>query len=96
MASQDHAPARGANPSLGTVDNEKKMIAGTNHIERTETHETDIALDKVAAEAKVDAFGARSKTNPEEIALVKKLDRTILVSTLATRCQNPVTDLRDV
>ncbi|KAF9691983.1 hypothetical protein EKO04_010042 [Ascochyta lentis] len=53
-------------------------MTGANHIERTETNENDVALAKVAAEAKLDEFGARSKTNPAEIALVKKLDRTIL------------------
>lgn len=49
------------------------------HIERTVTNENDVAVTKVMMDAKVDEFGARSKTNPEEIALVKKLDRTILV-----------------
>ncbi|KAL6705182.1 hypothetical protein ACN47E_007287 [Coniothyrium glycines] len=48
------------------------------YIERAETKEDDVALAKVMIDAKVDEFGARSKTNPEEIALVKKLDRTIL------------------
>lgn len=64
------------------VDNEKKDLAGSNYVERVDTHDNDIVPAKVAADAKLDAFGARSKTNPEEIALVKKLDRTILVSNL--------------
>ena len=60
-----------------TTDDEK--VAGTDHVERVETNDNDLSLAKVGADAKLDEFGARSKTNPEEIALVKKLDRTILV-----------------
>lgn len=68
-------------PAHGTVvDNEKRDLAGTNYVERVDTHDQDLSLAKVEADAKLDAFGARSKTNPEEIRLVKKLDRTILVS----------------
>lgn len=74
MTTINHAPAHGAI----TVD-EKKDIADTNYVERVDTHE-DLSLAKIEQDAKLDAFGARSKTNPEEIALVKKLDRTILVS----------------
>jgi len=70
----NYAPAHG----MTTVD-EKKDIADANYIERVDTHE-DLSLAKVEQDAKLDAFGARSKTDPEEIALVKKLDRTILVS----------------
>ena len=75
MAFSDHAPAHDT-----AANNEKKDIAGANHVERIETHDNELSLAKVEADAKLDAFGARSKTNPEEIALVKKLDRTILVS----------------
>lgn len=82
MASHELAPTRGTNGPLETTDNEKQYIAGTNHVERIDTNDNEIAFAKVAADAKVDEFGARSKTNPEEIALVKKLDRTILVSLL--------------
>lgn len=75
MASNDRAPA------LGTAtDNEKEDITGGNHVERVETHDNDISLAKIELDARLDEFGARSKTNPAEIALVKKLDRTILVS----------------
>lgn len=75
MDSKDRAQAYGA-----ATNNEKEGITGGNHVERVETHENDISLAKVEADAKLDEFGARSKTNPAEIALVKKLDRTILVS----------------
>lgn len=75
MASNDSAPAHGA-----ATDDEKKDITGANHVERIETNDNDISLAKVEVDAKLDEFGARSKTNPAEIALVKKLDRTILVS----------------
>lgn len=74
MASSNIAPAHGK-----VTENEKKDIAGANYVERVDTHDNDITLAKVEADAKLDAFGARSKTNPEEIHLVKKLDRTILV-----------------
>lgn len=74
MAIINHTPAHGTS----AVD-EKKDIADANFVERVDTHE-DLSLAKVEQDAKLDAFGARSKTNPEEIALVKKLDRTILVS----------------
>lgn len=76
MASNESAPAHGA-----VIDDEKKGIAGTNHVDRVETQDNDISLAKVEVDAELDEFGARSKTNPAEIALVKKLDRTILVST---------------
>lgn len=75
MGSKDSDPAHGTAP-----DDEEKGITGTNHVERAETHDNDISLAKVEVDAKLDEFGARSKTNPAEIALVKKLDRTILVS----------------
>jgi hypothetical protein len=75
-------------------DNEKHSIADANHIERTETMDNDIALAKVAVDAKVDEFGARSKTNPEEIALVKKLDRTILVCSSNSISKTPLSDMR--
>lgn len=75
MATDVRAPAYGT-----AADNEKEGITGGNHVERVETLDNDISLSKVEADAKLDEFGARSKTNPAEIALVKKLDRTILVS----------------
>jgi hypothetical protein len=74
MAIINHTPAH-----VTTTVDEKKDIADANYVERVDTHE-DLSLAKVEQDAKLDAFGARSKTNPEEIALVKKLDRTILVS----------------
>lgn len=66
--------------SHGHVGNEKDHNA--NQVERMSTNDNDAAVAKVMVEAKVDEFGARSKTNPEEIALVRKLDRTILVRDL--------------
>jgi hypothetical protein len=74
MAIINHNPAHGT-----TIVNERKDLADANYVERVDTHE-DLSLAKIEQDAKLDAFGARSKTNPEEIALVKKLDRTILVS----------------
>lgn len=77
MASNGPAPAYGT-----ATDIEEKDIIGGNHVERVETHDNGISLAKVEVDANLDEFGARSKTNPAEIALVKKLDRTILVSPL--------------
>lgn len=74
MASLNYPPAH------ATIIDDKKDIGGSNYVERVDIHDNDLSLAKVEADAKLDAFGARSKTNPEEIALVKKLDRTILVS----------------
>ena len=64
---------------MADIDSGKKDLAAANYVERVVTHDNDLVPEKVAADAKLDAFGARSKTDPEEIALVKKLDRTILV-----------------
>lgn len=75
MAYNNRATADGT-----ATDNEKEGITGANHVERFDTNDNDISLAKIEADAKLDEFGARSKTNPAEIALVKKLDRTILVS----------------
>jgi len=74
MASPNVAPVH------ATIIDDKKDIGGSNYVERVDTYDNDLSLAKVEADAKLDSFGARSKTNPEEIALVKKLDRTILVS----------------
>lgn len=75
MGSNNRAPVHGA-----ATNDDEKGIEGPNHVERAETLDNEISLAKVEADAKLDEFGARSKTNPAEIALVKKLDRTILVS----------------
>lgn len=80
-----HASPQGTS---NTIDN-KKTVAGADHVERVETNDIDYSLAKVEADAKLDEFGARSKTNPEEIALVKKLDRTILVSLLPPHSKFP-------
>lgn len=82
MAPSDPHPVRGSNETSKAAVDDKQYIADAAHIERMETNDNDLSLAKVAAEAKLDEFGARSKTNPEEIALVKKLDRTILVGVL--------------
>lgn len=80
MASIDHTPVRGTDSNHNAVDNKDQFAADANYIEHAQTTENDIALAKLPVDAKVDKFGARSKTTHEEIALVKKLDRTILVS----------------
>lgn len=89
MASIDHAPAYGT-----ATDSEEKGTTdiNMNYVERFETQDNDVSLAKVEADAKLDEFGARSKTNPAEIALVKKLDRTILVSSTKSNNRNSIAD----
>lgn len=79
MTSTDHSPVPGTNGHLSTFDHKHGLSTNANHIENARTTEHETTLDKSHFEAKVDKFGARSKTSVEEIALVKKLDRTILV-----------------
>jgi hypothetical protein len=88
MASNDRAPAHST-----ATDNEKGGITDGSHVERVETLDNDISLAKVEADANLDEFGARSKTNPAEIALVKKLDRTILVSPQESKDEIVIADL---
>lgn len=49
-----------------------------DQLERVETHDEGVMKIQPTYE-KVDEFGAHSKTDPREIALVKKLDLYILV-----------------
>jgi hypothetical protein len=76
MTSIDRAQPHGASGQFETIEFGK---GHTEQVERTRTVDTDVAPEKFAVEAKQDQFGARSKIDPQEIALVKKLDRTILV-----------------
>ncbi|KAF2852561.1 MFS transporter-like protein [Plenodomus tracheiphilus IPT5] len=78
MATIDHPAPQDSSGHLETTDNEKAYIATAEHVERTRTAETEMAHKNIAVDAKLDEFGARSKIDPLEIALVKKLDRTIL------------------
>jgi hypothetical protein len=48
------------------------------YLEQIESASIGEVLNKPTME-KVDRFGAHEKTNPKELALVKKLDRYILV-----------------
>ncbi|PNS17218.1 hypothetical protein CAC42_6901 [Sphaceloma murrayae] len=64
--------------NAGDSTDTDKVGSGPDHVERVHTADDDPTLAKVGVKAKLDEFGARSKTSPEEIALVKKLDRTIL------------------
>jgi hypothetical protein len=82
MASIHRAPLHGPSGHLQTVGDEEANISNREQVERTRTVDTNIIPEKLTVEAKLDEFGARSKVDPQEIALVKKLDRTILVSSL--------------
>ncbi|KAK7425540.1 hypothetical protein QQZ08_007981 [Neonectria magnoliae] len=65
----------------GVVSNTKSRedeLARDNQIERVETTQGDDAFAKLPRMDKVDEFGAHSKTDAREIALVKKLDRYII------------------
>lgn len=72
------------NYNVPTGDEAKRDddVARNDHIERAETTATndDAVFSKFPKMDKVDQFGAHAKTDPREIALVKKLDRYILVS----------------
>jgi hypothetical protein len=72
------------NYNVPTGDESKRDddVARNDHIERAETTATndDAVFSKFPKMEKVDEFGAHAKTDPREIALVKKLDRYILVS----------------
>lgn len=66
---------------LGQGDN----IASVRHDEglaRQDTAPEEGVLQKGPVIEKVDEFGAHAKTDPREIALVRKLDRHILVRTI--------------
>lgn len=52
-------------------------FAQMERIEHVETTDNELVKPKME---KVDEFGAHSKTDPREIALVKKIDWYILVS----------------
>lgn len=51
-----------------------------NSINRVDTANDDADFQKIPKMDKVDEFGAHAKTDPKEIALVKKLDAYIIVS----------------
>lgn len=70
------------NPPLATGSEPKNEDGARNdHVERVETGPSDDAIfSKFPKMDKVDEFGAHAKTDPREIALVKKLDKYIIVS----------------
>lgn len=71
-----------SNPPLATGTEPKNEDgARDDHVERVETGPSDDAIfSKFPKMDKVDEFGAHAKTDPREIALVKKLDKYIIVS----------------
>lgn len=73
------SPPNTANPT-GTKTAQDEVVRD-NQIERIETAQDDAVFAKFPRMDKVDEFGAHAKTDPREIALVKKLDRYIIVST---------------
>jgi hypothetical protein len=75
-----------SNPPPATGSEPKYEDGARNdHIERVETGPSDDAIfSKFPKMDKVDEFGAHAKTDPREIALVKKLDKYIIVSICAT------------
>ena len=52
---------------------------GKNNISHVETRDEEDQIQKTDQNVKVDAFGASAKTDPKEIALVKKLDWYMMV-----------------
>lgn len=75
-----------SNPPLVTGSEPKYEDGARNdHVERVETAPSDDAIfSKFPKMDKVDEFGAHAKTDPREIALVKKLDKYIIVSSIYT------------
>lgn len=73
-------PADGLNPdqtgNIGTAEQQD-----VNQIERADTNNDGVFEKKAPTMDKVDEFGAHAKTDPKEIALVRKLDMHILVWT---------------
>jgi hypothetical protein len=67
----------------GEGEQKRDDVAHNDHIERAETGATndEAIFSKFPKMDKVDEFGAHAKTDPREIALVKKLDKYIIVST---------------
>ncbi|CEI70413.1 hypothetical protein FVEN_g1081 [Fusarium venenatum] len=69
-------------PIVSGEDGRKREddLAHNDHIERAETTATndDAVFSKFPKMDKVDEFGAHAKTDPREIALVKKLDKYII------------------
>lgn len=76
------AASTSSNPPPATGSEPKYEDGARNdHIERVETGPGDDAIfSKFPKMDKVDEFGAHAKTDPREIALVKKLDKYIIVS----------------
>ncbi|GKU10921.1 unnamed protein product [Fusarium langsethiae] len=69
------------NPIVSGEDEQKRDdVAHNDHIERAETGATndEAIFSKFPKMDKVDEFGAHAKTDPREIALVKKLDKYII------------------
>lgn len=76
------AASNNYNVPMGDESKRDDDVTRNDHIERAETTATndDAVFSKFPKMDKVDEFGAHAKTDPREIALVKKLDRYILVS----------------
>ncbi|GJC88520.1 hypothetical protein ColLi_11358 [Colletotrichum liriopes] len=74
-----------ANKSSNVGDISVGVMGGdTNSINRVDTANDDTEFQKIPKMDKVDEFGAHAKTDPKEIALVKKLDAYIIVSNRRT------------
>ena len=82
------APAGGDTKS---IHDKKDGPIDENRIEHVDTG-GDNVFEKFPRMDKVDEFGAHSKTDPAEIALVKKLDRYIIVCCNVTRNTPAETD----
>lgn len=82
MASINPAPAQAVHDSRPVDEKKERTDAPVdeNRIERVDTAGEDIFENEKGSRDNVDEFGAHAKTDPKEIALVKKLDRFIIVS----------------
>lgn len=56
-----------------------QAVDDKNYISHVEANGNDDGFEKLPKSEKVDEFGAHAKTDPKEIALVKKLDWYMMV-----------------
>lgn len=77
-------------PAVGTnvTNTNTNTDADINQIERADTNQEGLFQKSQGAE-NIDEFGAHAKTDPKEIALVRKLDMHILV---CTQLASPLSD----
>lgn len=69
---------------MATAQGDEKVTASVEHVDnkvetKVDTTDSGSMMKEVGAEDNLDRFGAWKKTDPAEIALVRKLDWHIMV-----------------